>query len=69
MMKMSITTDAWVSHCATVLGLIAAASVISAIILTMMSLPVPGVIIGLGLISAAGLARLLISPLNQRWFE
>lgn len=68
-MNTRIKADAWMCYSVVILGFIALASAIAAIVLTWMHQPVPGVIILMGFLAAGSLVRLLISPLNQRWFE
>lgn len=59
------SSDIWIFNCAIVLGLIAAASVVGTLILTIMGQPLSDVVTWPGILAAAGLGRLLISPFNQ----
>ena len=68
-MHTRMTSDAWAFNCAIVLGFITVASTMGTLMLAILGQPLSEVIIGLGVLAAAGLARLLISPLNQRWPE
>ena len=68
-MHRRMNTDSWVYYVIAVLGLIAAVSAIGTVILVLMSQPVSELIIALGLVTVAGLVRLLISPLNQGLLE
>ncbi|HSL45681.1 MAG TPA: hypothetical protein VK897_19760 [Anaerolineales bacterium] len=68
-MNTRIKADAWIYYGMVILGFIALASAIVAIVLTWMSQPVPDVIILLGFLAAGSLVRLLISPLNYEMLE
>jgi hypothetical protein len=58
-------SNTWISYIVLVLAFMAGASAISIIILGRLSQAVSEVIIAIGIVAAAGLIRLLISPLNR----
>jgi hypothetical protein len=58
-------TDVWIYRIAIVLAVISITSVIGAITLTMVGWPMPDILVALGTVAGAGLARLLVSPLNR----
>lgn len=62
-------TSVWVYRIVVVFGSIIAGSLIEIITRIMKGQPIPGIIAVFGLVSVAGLIRLLISPLNQRLFN
>ena len=64
-----IKSDAWMYYSIAILGFIALASAMAAIVLTWMRQPVPDVIVLLGFLAAGNLVRLLISPLNYEVLE
>lgn len=58
-------TDTWIYYLVLVLGFIAAASVVGSIALLLVGRTVPDILLALGTVSAAGLLKLLISPLYR----
>lgn len=67
-MNTRMQTDICIYRTLPVLGLIAAASAIGMVILTIMVQPMSELLVALGLIAASGLMKLLISPLNRGLF-
>ena len=55
----------WINRIVIVFGSIVVGSLVDIIAMTITGRPIPGIIATLGLVSTAGLVRLLTSPLNQ----
>jgi hypothetical protein len=68
-MKNPIQTDTWMYHTAIVLGSMLMMSGAGIIILWLMKQSIPEILLTLGLVSGAGLAKLLISPLSRGLLE
>lgn len=64
-----MNTSVWFHRMIFVLGSIVAGSLAICITQTVVSRPIPEIILVLGFIAIAGLFRLLVSPLNQNLFE
>ena len=62
-------SSVWINNIVIVFGSIAVGSLVDIITMTMMGRSIPDIIAILGLVSMAGLARLLVSPLNQGIFQ
>ena len=63
-MSTRMQTDVWIYRTAFVLGSILVVSLLGILLFLFTQHSVPGALVTLGSISAAGLAKLLISPLN-----
>ena len=61
--------EVWMHRTVIALGFIAAVSLAGVIILTAVGQPMPKILIAMAVVAIAGLARLLVSPLNQEWDE
>jgi len=61
-------SSVWIHRIGIVFGSIVAGSLVDIITMTIIGRPIPGIFAILGLVSMAGLARLLVSPLNQGIF-
>ena len=68
-MNTCIQSSVWINRLVFVFGSIATGSLIDIITMTMMGRSIPDIIAILGLVALAGLARLLVSPLNQGIFR
>ena len=62
-MNTRIQTNTWIYRTVIVLGSIVLTSAVGSILLTMMAQPLVEIPVALGSVAAAGLLRLLISPL------
>lgn len=68
-MNTRLQTDAWMYRVVFVLGLIAAVSAVGILTLRITGQPLSEILIAVSVISAGGLSRLLISPLNSGLLE
>jgi hypothetical protein len=62
-------TDTWITYLMIVLGLTVTASAVGSLTLLLLGRTLPDLLLALGIVAGAGLVNLLISPLNQSWFE
>jgi hypothetical protein len=63
-MKTHMQSGTWIFTTAVVLAVIFIITVIGIIVLALTNHPMPGLLVALGWISAAGLAKVMVSPLS-----
>jgi len=68
-MKTCVQTDYWIHFIFIVLGSILVLSLVGVVFLILIIHIVPEILVALGIVAGAGLAKLFISPLNQRLYE
>lgn len=68
-MHTQLKTDLWIYYLAIVLGSTVTASVVCSISLLLLGRTTPDILLALGIVAGAGFIKLLISPLNRRFFE
>ena len=68
-MNTLLHTNAWIVRTVMALSLILVLNLVSSLFLTVMGQPLPEILGVFGFIATGGLIRLLISPLNQKYWS
>jgi len=62
-------TDIWINRIVVALALIVTTSAVAIIVMRVIGWPMPEILVALGAVAGAGLARLLISPLTRGLYD